>query len=69
MSGAPSFEILGSFFPAWMLCVVVALVLTALCRLWLLRTKREEHVGPLVLFYPSLIVLASSLAWLLLYGC
>ena len=26
---APSFDVLGSFFPAWMFCLVIGLLLTA----------------------------------------
>ena len=28
-SRAPSFEVLGSFFPAWLVCLALGLVLTA----------------------------------------
>ena len=32
---APSFDVLGSFFPAWLACLALALLLTAATR-WLL---------------------------------
>ena len=38
---APSFDILGSYFPAWLVCLTVALLLTVLVRVLLLRLKVE----------------------------
>ncbi|MGA3202663.1 MAG: YtcA family lipoprotein, partial [Bryobacteraceae bacterium] len=35
MTRAPSFDILGSFFPAWLVCLAVAVLLTIAVR-WLL---------------------------------
>jgi hypothetical protein len=59
---APSFDILGSFFPAWLLCLVAGLVLTITTRFLLLRI----HI-PLafpVLTYPSLTALFTLSLWL-----
>jgi YtcA family len=59
---APSFDILGSFFPAWLLCLVAGLVLTIATRFFLLRI----HI-PLafpVLTYPSLTALFTLALWL-----
>jgi hypothetical protein len=64
-SRAPSVEILGSFFPAWLVCFMVAIVLTALVRLALLRF-RVKAASPL-LVYPSLAALFSCLLWLLFF--
>jgi len=64
---APSVDILGSFFPIWMVCLTVAVILTFLARKILVRSKLESHVGPVALFYPSLIVLLSCLLWLIFF--
>jgi hypothetical protein len=66
-SRAPSVDILGSFFPIWMVCVSVAVILAFLARKLLLRWKLESHVGPVALFYPSLVVLLSCLQWLMFF--
>ena len=63
-SRAPSVDILGSFFPIWMVCVSVAVILAFLAHKLLVRWKLESHVGPVALFYPSLVVLLSCLLWL-----
>jgi hypothetical protein len=61
---APSIDIIGSFFPAWMICLILAVVLTFAVRSLLLRLRLESEVGPLVLFYPSLLTLMTSVLWL-----
>lgn len=61
---APSFDILGSFFPAWLVCFVVAILLTVLSR-ELLR-RYVEIVWPIVT-YPSLTALFAFALWLVLF--
>ena len=62
---APALDIMGSFFPAWLLCAVIAVPLTALSR-ELLR-RRVELPWP-VLVYPSLTVLFAFALWLALFS-
>ena len=64
-SRAPSIEILGSFFPAWLVCFIVAIALTALARLALLRFRVKAALPLLV--YPSLAALFTFLLWLLFF--
>jgi YtcA family len=61
---APSFDILGSFFPAWLVCFVVAILLTVVSR-ELLR-RYVEIVWPIVT-YPSLTALFAFALWLALF--
>jgi hypothetical protein len=61
---APSIDVIGSFFPVWMVCLAIAVVLTFGVRYLLLRYKIEQEVGPLALFYPSSVVLLTCLLWL-----
>jgi hypothetical protein len=64
---APSIDIIGSFFPVWMVCLAIAVVLTFGVRYLLLRYKIEQEVGPLAVFYPSSVVLLTSLLWLVFF--
>jgi hypothetical protein len=64
---APSFDIIGSFFPVWMICLAIAVVLAFVVRYFLLRAKLETEVGPLALFYPSAVILFSCLLWLIFF--
>jgi hypothetical protein len=60
---APSFDILGSYFPGWLLCLTVALLLTVLLRFLLLRLKIE--VAAPIVVYPSLLASLTFARWLL----
>jgi hypothetical protein len=64
-SRAPSVEVLGSFFPAWLVCFIVAIVLTALVRLALLRLRVKAALPLLV--YPSIAALFTFLLWLIFF--
>jgi len=64
---APSIDILGSFFPVWMLTLSIAIVLAAFLRLLLLRLQLESEIGPVALFYPSVVILLSCLLWLIFF--
>ena len=61
---APSFDILGSFFPAWLVCFMVSILLTAMARALLIRYV--EIAWP-VLVYPSLTAVFALTLWLALF--
>ena len=61
---APSFDILGSFFPAWLVCLVAAILLTVVSRA--LLSRYVEIVWP-VLVYPSLAAVFTFALWLALF--
>jgi YtcA family len=64
---APSVDILGSFFPVWMLCIALAIVFAFVVRYLLIRYRLESEVGPLALFYPCVVLLFTSLLWLIFF--
>ena len=61
---APSFNIVGSFFPAWLLCLVVAVLLTVVSRALL---NRYVEIAWPVLVYPSLTAVFALASWLALF--
>lgn len=61
---APSFDIMGSFFPAWLVCLAVAIVLAVVSRT--LLSRYVAIVWP-VLIYPSLTAIFAFVLWLVLY--
>ena len=65
-SRAPSFDILGSYFPAWLICLALGVVLTVVVR-WLLLRLQIGLVFPIVV-YPSLSALFAFGMWLVFYG-
>lgn len=62
---APSFDILGSFFPAWLVCLTLAVLLTALAR-WLLLRLRIAVAFP-ILVYPGLTAFFTFALWLIFF--
>jgi hypothetical protein len=64
-SRAPSFDILGSFFPAWLVCLAVSILLTFLAR-WVLLRLHIAVVVP-ILVYPSLTFLFAFALWLIFF--
>jgi hypothetical protein len=62
---APSFDVLGSFFPAWLVCLAAAILLTVLAR-WLCLRLRIA-LAPPILIYPSLSALFAFALWLIFF--
>jgi hypothetical protein len=67
-SRAPSFNILGSFFPAWILCGVIGIALAAVVRVILVRTNFEQELSPLIVVYPCLAAFFTFSVWLLFFS-
>jgi YtcA-like protein len=64
---APSFNVLGSFFPAWLLCVTLGILLAAGTRFLLLAVHLEQALTPPILIYPCLAALFTFGLWLLFF--
>lgn len=61
---APSFDIFGSFFPVWFLCIIGGILLMLLCRHFFIKYRLDSDLGPLILIYPCLAAFFSFLIWL-----
>ncbi len=61
---APSFNILGSFFPAWLICMVAGILLAAAVHWTLGSLKRETLIAWGVITYPCLAALFAFILWL-----
>jgi len=64
-SRAPSFDVLGSFFPAWLFCLLLGLLLTVATRQLILRAHVVLTLP--ILTYPSLTALFTFALWLALF--
>jgi hypothetical protein len=62
---APAVDILGSFFPAWLVCLVVAILFAAVGRFVLLRFNM--NVALPVIFYPSFTAFVTFALWLVFF--
>lgn len=67
-SRAPTINVLGSFFPAWILCGLVGIAITAIVRVLFVRLNFEKEISPLLLVYPCLAAFITFTCWLLFYS-
>jgi YtcA family len=65
--GAPSVNVLGSFFPGWMLCAFLGIFGAYVCRQIFVMTKVDAGFAPRPLVYFSLWVLLTLSIWLLFF--
>ena len=65
---APSFNILGSFFPAWLICMVIGIALATLVHLLLVRLKREKLIVWGIITYPCVAALFACILWLVFFS-
>jgi len=63
----PILNVEGSFFPAWMVSMVIGIALTAVARYLFVVARLEPHLGPPLLIYTSLGLLLTLVTWLVLY--
>ena len=63
----PQINIIGSFFPSWMLCALVGIVSALLARRLFVRAGLDAYMGPPALIYTSLAVLVTLVLWLWLF--
>ena len=63
----PQINVIGSFFPSWMLCAAIGIVAAALARHLFVRVGVDPYLGPRMLVYPSLAILVTLLLWVALF--
>lgn len=64
---APTLDVFGSYFPAWMLCLVVGLVLTVLMHGLLSGLRVAEFIRLKLVTYASMSLLFTLITWLVLF--
>ena len=64
-SQAPSYDVAGSIFPAWLVCIIAGALLANLSRWFLLSTKIRVLFP--ILVYPSLAAAFTFAIWLVFY--
>ena len=64
---APSIDVLGSFFPAWLICLALGILLAAGTRFLLLAVHLGEALSPPIVMYPCLAALFTFGLWLLFF--
>jgi len=60
-------DVLGSYFPAWMVCILSGLALTLIAH-WIVQVNNlEPYLGPAPLIYSSLMIIFTFATWILFY--
>jgi YtcA family len=55
-------------FPSWVLCMIAGAIIAALVRPLLVLSRLESHLGPLTIFYPSLIAMFAMIVWIIFFN-
>jgi YtcA family len=64
---SPTVDILGSYFPAWMVCIVSGLTLTLVAH-WIVQICHlKPFLGPGPLIYSCLMIIFTFATWILFY--
>ena len=64
---SPTIDILGSYFPAWMICIVSGLTLTLVAH-WIVQVCHlKPYLGPALLIYSCLMIIFTFATWILFY--
>jgi YtcA-like protein len=66
-SGPPVFNILGSYFPSWIVCLGIAIGLTFLAHAFVTTRKLADQLWPLPVVYSALVCLFSCTLWLIFF--
>jgi hypothetical protein len=64
----PNVDIIGSYFPGWMIALAISLVLTLAAHYLLRRLGMDHSIGHPAIIYPSLVVLFTCLLWLCFFA-
>ena len=65
---SPSVNVLGSFFPAWLISIVVGVVLTVVVQQVLVAIDVAADLRPAAVVYPCLVGLLTLATWLVVFG-
>jgi hypothetical protein len=66
-SAPPTFNVLGSYFPSWLVCLGISIVLTLLAHAFVTTKKLADQLWPLPVVYSSLLCLFSCTLWLIFF--
>jgi hypothetical protein len=64
---SPTVDLLGSYFPAWMVCIISGLTLTLIAH-WIVQICHlKPFLGPAPLIYSCLMIIFTFTTWILFY--
>jgi hypothetical protein len=60
-------DVFGSYFPAWMVCILSGIVLTLIAHWFVQLCNLKPYLGPAPLIYSSLMIIFTFATWILFY--
>ena len=60
-------DVLGSYFPAWMVCIISGLTLTLVAHWIVQMCHLKPYLGPAPLIYSCLMIIFMFATWILFY--
>jgi hypothetical protein len=63
---SPTVDVLGSYFPAWIVCILSGLALTLIAH-WIVQVGNLKPIGPAPLIYSSLMIIFTFATWIFFY--
>jgi hypothetical protein len=64
----PIITIAGANFPSWLFCMLVGAIMAAIVRPLMVLVRLEPYLGPLTIFYPSLIAMFAMIVWVIFFN-
>ena len=64
----PNVEIVGSYFPGWMLSLAASVVLTLIAHSVLRKQGLDRTIGHPAIIYPGMVILFTCLLWLCFFA-
>jgi hypothetical protein len=60
-------DVLGSYFPAWMVCILSGLTLSLIAH-WIVQLRKlKPYIGPAPLIYSCLMLIFTFATWIVFY--
>jgi len=64
---SPTVDVVGSYFPAWMMCIIVGLVSTLIVRLLLIGFRIYAHLRLKPLIFSCTAIFFTMVVWLVFF--
>lgn len=65
---APSFNVLGSYFPAWLICILAGIAGASLVSFMLTKLHMAQLIRWTIVVYPCLAAAIAFTLWLLIFS-
>jgi hypothetical protein len=67
-NSSPSQNIVGSYFPAWMICALIGIILTVIIYVCFSKIGIDEFIPAKLLIYVALAFSLTFIIWLVWFG-